>query len=175
MNQIKKITSAAAIMLFLAVHPAFSAVQKEAPKSEPSAPVASTTTASAPSDAFFNDQDSSVLNRLQSPPSDNKNTPTNNPQNNPQNNPEPEPPDQTEDKNLSDGTSEVWPVDHICPQGYYCRINQIPVLGTREGREGTCAINDIEVDNAYRDCAKVKVFCQNPLPKSEKLYQRLCS
>ena len=170
MSQFKRILLLVAILTVSTVHQTFAAVQKTPDQKEPAS--TPSTTAPGGTDKTFNEpKDQSILSRLPAPPPTENpeptippNTSTPPPTNQPYNYPYPSP-------------SEVEPIDHICPQGYYCRVNLMPVLGAREGVQKLCTRNETELEDTYRDCDKVIALCQKAKPSimSEAHYRGLCS
>lgn len=176
MSRIKRILLLVAILTIWTGHQAFAAVQKTPDQKEPGGTSSSPSTAPGETGKTFNEpKDQSILNRLPAPPptdnpeptnpTDTNNPPPQNPPYNPPNYPQPTYP------------SYVSPIDNICPQGYYCRANLMPVLGAREGVQKLCTRNETELEDAYRDCDKVIELCQKAKPSimSEAQYQRICS
>ena len=185
MSQIKRISLLVAILMVLTARQAFAPTAVEKTRGESAAP-RSPSTAPGGTDTTFNEpKDQSVLSQLPAPPSDNEPTPQYRRQDTPPDcvpgNPNcptipdcvpPSCPTQTYEY---PSPSYVYPIDRICPQGYYCRAtNIIPVPG---GKDGTCSINETELNDAYRDCAKVGTLCRSSRPPdvSEEHYQKLCT
>lgn len=176
MNQIKRISLLVAILMILTARQAFAPTAVEKTKGEAAAP-SSPSTAPGGTDKTFNEpKDQSILAALPpAPTSEGNNAPNN------ITTPDCVPPSCPTTPDCippspncpTPSSPAVYPVNNVCPSGYYCRASIIPVPG---GRDATCTINESELEDSYRDCAKVIELCRNTKPSDiGALYQNLCS
>ena len=176
MNQMKRILLLVAMLTILTAHQAFAAVREttKEPSTTPSSP---STAGSGTTDKTFNEpKDQSILSRLPEPPPTDK-SPSQGPdayaprtQQGGDTTCVPPSPNCPE---VPGSSSEVLPIYNICPSGYYCRASIIPVPG---GKDATCTVNETELSDFYRDCAKVIEICRGSKPQDVgEVYQKICS
>lgn len=179
MNQIKRILLLAAILTILTAHQAFAAVRET---KEPSTTSSSSSAPKETSPTFNEPKGGSVLDAL--PPSPQSNPPDTAAAYRPPTDggkqptpdcvpPSPNCPEYGGYEYPNQYPSIVYPINNICPSGYYCRASIIPIPG---GRDATCTVNETELSDFYRDCDKVINLCRNSKPQDVgEIYKQICS